>query len=257
MNHVYNSTFFDYIDQSARQSARGLIGLLHPALRPESVLDLGCGRGVWLNEWSRAGVGTVLGVDGDYVRRDQLNVPQDAFLAADLTRPLPLTRRFDLAQSLEVGEHLPLSAAETLVDGLTRAADIVLFSAAVPGQGGEHHINEQPLAFWQDLFRARGYVAYDCLRPHLAQDRRIAPWYRYNAVLYVNAAGRATLPDSILRHELPQGQVLANGGDLAWRLRLGLVACLPRAMVTGIARARALALASMARARKSGRAARA
>lgn len=257
MNHVYNSTFFDYIDHSARTSARGLINLLHPALKPQSLLDLGCGRGVWLHEWQRAGVGTILGVDGDYVRRDQLEVPQDAFLPADLTQPVPLTRRFDLAQSLEVGEHLPDTAAVTLVDSLTRASDIVLFSAAVKGQGGEHHINEQPLSYWQDLFRARGYTAYDCIRPHLSHDRSIAPWYRYNAVLYVNAAGRATLPDSILRHRLPDGQALANGGDLAWRLRLALVAGMPRGMVTGIARARALALATLARARKSGRAARA
>ncbi len=147
-----------------------------------------------------------------------------------------------------MGEHLPKSAAATLVDSLTRASDRVLFSAAVRGQGGEFHINEQPLSYWQRLFAERGYSAFDCVRPHLARDRQVAPWYRYNAVLYVNHAGRAGLPESILDHELPIGARLANGGDLLWRLRRGIVSVLPRKTVTGIARGRAYVLASMARA---------
>jgi putative flippase GtrA len=248
MAHVYNNRFFDYIYESAQNSARALVGILEPALRPASVLDLGCGRGVWLAEWQRAGAADVLGVDGDYVDVSTLAVLRNAFLAADLTRPLPLARRFDLAQSLEVGEHLPENAAATLVDSLTRASDRVLFSAAVRGQGGEFHINEQPLAYWQALFAARGYTAFDCLRPRLAANRQVAPWYRYNAVLYINAAGRAGLPESILRHEVPAGARLADGGDALWRLRRGIVSVLPRNTVNGIARARAYVLASLARA---------
>lgn len=251
MTHIYNDSFFDYINQSAQQSARALIAKLYPALRPESVIDLGCGRGVWLAEWQNAGARSVLGVDGDYVDQDQLVVPQDAFLAADLTRPLQPGRRFDLAQSLEVGEHLPQSAAATLVDSLTAASDRVLFSAAVRGQGGEFHINEQPLSFWEDLFKARGYRAYDCLRPYLKDDRSVAPWYRYNAILYVNDAGRAGLPEQVLRHAVPEGSKVADGGDLAWRLRRTIVSRLPRPAVTQIAKSRALVLATLARMRRS------
>ena len=131
MKHVYNDTFFDYIDQSAHSSACSLIAKLYPMLRPKSVIDLGSGRGIWLAEWQNAGVSDVLGVDGDYVDRSRLAVEQGSFLAADLTQPVRTNRRFDLAQSLEVGEHLPNSAAETLVDSLTAASDRVLFSAAV------------------------------------------------------------------------------------------------------------------------------
>jgi 2-polyprenyl-3-methyl-5-hydroxy-6-metoxy-1,4-benzoquinol methylase len=154
MKHVYNDTFFDYINQSAHSSARALIAALFPMLRPQSVIDLGGGRGVWLAEWQQAGTTGVLGVDGDYVDQTQLAVDKNPFMAADLTNPVKTGRRFDLVQSLEVGEHLPLSAAETLVDSLTTASDRVLFSAAVKGQGGEFHVNEQPLAFWQELFEA-------------------------------------------------------------------------------------------------------
>ncbi|GFE51019.1 hypothetical protein So717_27720 [Roseobacter cerasinus] len=235
MSHIYDDRFFDYIDASARASARRFTALLFPLLRPESVLDLGCGRGVWLDEWRRAGARDILGVDGGYVDPDLLEIPRDCFRPADLTTPVPTDRRFALAQSLEVGEHLPPSAAETLVHSLTAAADRVLFSAAVVGQGGECHINEQPLSYWQALFAARGYRAYDAIRPALQADRTVAPWYRYNATLYVNDAGHAGLPDQILRHEVPTNRTLANGGDVAWRLRCAVLAPLPEPLVTGLA----------------------
>ncbi|WP_372992327.1 class I SAM-dependent methyltransferase [Sulfitobacter sp.] len=251
MSHIYNDTFFDYINQSARASAKPLIALLFPKLQPQSVIDLGSGRGVWLDEWQRAGARDVLAVDGDYVSRDQLAVAAKDFLAADLTAPVETGRRFDLAQSLEVGEHLPTEASETLVDSLTRASDRVLFSAAVTGQGGEFHVNEQPLSFWQDLFASRGYTAFDCVRPELKDNKEMAPWYRYNAILYVNEAGRKDLPPEILATEIKAGKPVKNVGNLAWRLRLAVVSKLPRRAVTFIAQARALVLAIRARRAKT------
>lgn len=247
MTHVYSNTFFDYIDQGARSSAQAFIQHLQGWIAPSSVLDLGCGRGVWLNEWRRAGADDVIGVDGDYVDRSNLLIPEESFCARDLTSMLDLERRFDLAQSLEVGEHLPESGSDALVDSLTSASDIVLFSAAVVGQGGEFHINEQPLSFWQKKFEARGYHAYDCLRPLLKGDTSVEPWYRYNAVLYANTKGKEKLPEAVRRHELARGQMLRNAGDLTWRLRRGFVSLLPQATVTRIAQARASVLASKLR----------
>ena len=247
MSHVYNDTFFDYIDQGARRSAQVVTRLVFDWLKPHSVLDLGCGRGVWLDEWQRTGARAVLGVDGDYVDIAQLAIDPGDFHVGDLTRPLGLDRRFDLAQSLEVGEHLPLEAADALVDSLTAASDRVLFSAAVPGQGGEFHINEQPLSFWQRKFEARGFRAYDCLRPRLNGNRAVEPWYRYNTVLYVNSDQAAGLPDAVLAQALPPGAEVRNAGDMLWRLRRGLVAHLPRKTATQIAQLRATMLAAKAR----------
>lgn len=246
MTHVYNNTFFDYIDQGAQQSARSLIEKMGPILQPKSVLDLGCGRGVWLNEWTQSGVQAVAGVDGDYVDRSQLAIPEESFIAADLTQPVETGRRFDLAQSLEVGEHLPGSASETLVDSLTSAADRVLFSAAVVGQGGEFHINERPLSFWQGLFAERGYQAIDCVRPMLRDASSVEPWYRFNTVLYVNEAGKQGLTDDVLRHAAPHNQKLADGGNVMWKLRRSAVSHLPQHTVTRIAQARAWLIAARA-----------
>ncbi|WP_293575213.1 methyltransferase domain-containing protein [Phaeobacter sp.] len=247
MSHVYSNEFYDYIDTGARSSAQALIAAVQPWLGAQSVLDLGSGRGVWLSEWAKAGVEDIAGVDGDYVDRSRLAIAPSQFHPADLTQDFDLGRRFDLAQSLEVGEHLPQAASVKLVEGLTRHADRVLFSAAVPGQGGEFHINEQPLSFWQDLFAQRGYRAFDCVRPALKTADGVEPWYRYNTVLYVNDAGRDGLPQEVLASELAAGQPVPLAGSLGWRLRRGIVSLMPRPMVTKIAQARAAVIARQAR----------
>jgi hypothetical protein len=93
-------------------------------------------------------------------------------------------RRFDLACSLEVAEHLSPSVADQLVLALVKAAPVVLFSAAIPRQGGTSHVNEQWASYWAEKFKRHGYVAIDCLRPALHGDRRVDWWYRQNALIY-------------------------------------------------------------------------
>jgi len=239
MSYAYDKRFFDYIDVGSRRSARIAIAEALGALAPASVLDVGCGRGTWLAEWRDAGVADIAGVDGDYVARDTLLVPADAFTAADLTERLDLGRRFDLVQSLEVAEHLPPGAAETMVDNLCRHGDRVLFSAAVPGQCGENHLNERPIGYWRALFDARGYRAYDVLRPVVASRAEVEPWYRFNTLLYVNEAGAAGLPEAVRARAIPPGAEVPRYGHLGWRARTFLGQALPRPVTTGLARLRA------------------
>jgi hypothetical protein len=63
---------------------------------------------------------------------------------------------------------------------------VILFSAAIPRQGGVNHINEQYLSYWAELFTARDYVLVDTLRPTLWNDQRCDWWYRQNAVLFAH-----------------------------------------------------------------------
>ena len=89
------------------------------------------------------------------------------------------------------------------------------------------------------------------MRPDLKKNTDVAPWYRYNTILYVNAAGRDGLPRDILDTEIAAGQPVRNTGHLGWRMRLALVKLLPRPVVTFIAQARALVLAIRARRTKT------
>jgi SAM-dependent methyltransferase len=180
----YDRHYFSDHRAGAHASAQSMVPHIVQLMRPGSVVDIGCGLGAWLSVFGEHGVSELLGVDGDDVPRDQLMIPPACFLAADLSTPLHLDRTFDLACSLEVAEHLPPGAAETFVETLSRLAPVVVFSAAIPMQGGTGHVNEQWQTYWARLFSARGFVAADVLRPVFWDDQRVDWWYRQNTIVY-------------------------------------------------------------------------
>ena len=139
----YNSTFFEYVNSGAIRSAEQILPLLLDKLAIKSVLDVGCGQGAWLSVWQRLGMSDVTGIDGAYIDREKLLVSTMSFIPACLSEAFNLERRFDLVQSLEVAEHLAKDSADLLIESLVRHGDLILFSAAPKGQGGDHHINEQ------------------------------------------------------------------------------------------------------------------
>src|SRR6267154_2028522 len=139
--HEYTEEFFEYIERGSIASAKQFCTFLTPLLNVRSVLDVGCGRGAWLREWQNAGVRIAQGVDGPYVCQQSLLIPVHDFAVVDLTKKFDMQRRYDLVTSLEVAEHLPASCSEAFISSLVAHADLVLFSAATPGQGGENHIN--------------------------------------------------------------------------------------------------------------------
>lgn len=183
-------------------SARVVAPLVVDLVRPASVLDVGCGLGTWLAAFADAGVTDVLGLDGDYVPRAELQIPADRFRPADLATVPDPGRRFDLAVCLEVAEHLPGAVSERLVAMLTAAAPVVLFSAALPGQGGTGHINEQWPPYWRALFAARGFVRLDPIRPRVWRDSRVEWWYRQNVYLYVREELLNERPEFRAEYEL-------------------------------------------------------
>lgn len=237
--HTYSADFYQYIDAGSRASAQVVSSLLLQEMRIGSLLDMGGGHGAWAREWLEAGLEDVLAVDGAYVDRLQLVVSPDNFLPHDLTQPLDLGRGFDLVQSLEVAEHVAQEHADTFVDNLVRHGDVILFSAAVPGQGGEHHVNEQPPEYWRRKFADRGYQAYDWLRPQLAAATMVKPWYRFNSVLYASAPGAARLSPAILTAKVPDDQPLQIGGNVSWAMRRAAVGMIPTRLVKPIAMAKA------------------
>lgn len=183
---VYDERFFEELREGTRSSARAVVPLVMRMLAPASVVDVGCGLGTWLAVFAENGISDFLGIDGSYVDPIRLEIPRERFLPHDLSTPLRLDRRFDLAVSLEVAEHLPVSAAETCVGSLAELAPFVLFSAAIPFQGGTNHVNEQWPEYWADLFEKRGFAPVDCVRGEIWSDRRVEWWYAQNTLLFVS-----------------------------------------------------------------------
>ena len=228
--YEYGAAFYSL----AVRSAQRIVPLVAGALPIASVADFGCGQGAWLHVWEDAGA-DILGIDGPYVDQTRLLIPAEAFLPADLTASLDLGRRFDLVQSLEVAEHLPRTCADSFVGTLTNHADAVLFSGAVPGQGGEHHVNEQPLEFWRERFGACGYRAVDLVRPAVRGDAEVQRWYRCNTVLYVNDAGMTRLSPEARDAVVPDAQPLRHYWPAVDRIRQSFIRTLPLHVVDRLA----------------------
>jgi SAM-dependent methyltransferase len=214
--YAYDNDFFSYIEEGARRSAQVIVPLLAKSFHIGSVLDVGCGRGVWVREWADCGIDDVVGVDGAYVDDAWLAIPPEQFVRCDLSQPFALKRRFDLIQSLEVAEHIASSSADTFVTNLAAHGDVILFSAAVPGQGGELHVNERPYEYWRDKFAANGFRTFDWLRPRIRSYPGVEPWYRYNTLIFARdcALNRAA-PDLLETEILPDQPVPIRSAIMA------------------------------------------
>lgn len=229
----YTAEFYREL-ASAQESAKEILPVIFEVIKPLSVVDVGCGTGHWLATAQELGAKDVFGVDGPWVNEKQLAIPKENFAAQDLTRELNLNRRFDLALSFEVAEHLPESAARRFVQSLCELADVVAFSAAIPGQGGRHHINEQWPSYWADLFQEHGYDCYDYLRPRIWNNPNVAWYYAQNALMFVHrgtvhaaksSLGQAVRPLPLVHPALWSAEVarMRHPGKLLERLLKSLL----------------------------------
>ena len=152
--------------------------------RPNSVVDVGCGLGGWLASFQAHGVKDILGIDGDYIDQERLDISLEHFKAIDISKPFTLDRTYDLAVCLEVAEHLAPEYATDFVESLTRLAPVILFSAAIPLQEGVNHLNEQWPEYWVQKFMARGFLPVDTIRKKIWSRDDIPVWYRQNILLF-------------------------------------------------------------------------
>ncbi len=238
----YTEHFFEVREAGSVSSARRILPAVLALTRASSVLDVGCGIGTWASVALECGATEVTGVDGDWVALEALAVAPDLFVSHDLCTPLDLGRGFDLALCLEVAEHLPAGAADTLLSSLTRHAPAVLFSAAIPFQGGRHHVNEQWQSHWIGRFAELGFGVHDVVRPAVWTDPAVEPWYAQNTLLFVEHERAAALG---LDPELPaQADVVHPGLHTIRHAQPALkpsLQLLPRAVRTDSRRLRAAA----------------
>jgi SAM-dependent methyltransferase len=191
---IYDEFFFNDQRDASLIAAREVLPVALGYIPARSLLDVGCGVGTWVAAALQSGVSDANGVDGDYVPRDLLMIPPDRFQPNDLTRSFDLGRRFDLVISMEVAEHIPAVAADTFLENLTRHGDAILFSAAIPGQGGTNHINEQWPQYWEAKFARCGFRMFDLIRTAIWTNQAVPAFYRQNAYLYVRESALERYP---------------------------------------------------------------
>ena len=186
---IYNSHYYDStVEGPAVASAGAISDSILLDLRPNTVIDVGCGTGALLEALRDKGC-QVFGLEYadaalDYCKTRALDVRK-----LDLERDtFTDDRTFDVAVSLEVAEHLPAKIADRYVDLLTRLSDMIVFTAAPPGQGGDDHVNEQPRSYWIAKFQALGFDYADGLSNRWSSTWRdkavVAPFYHENLMVF-------------------------------------------------------------------------
>jgi len=155
---------------------------------PRHLVDVGCGSGLLVKRLatefsSPRATGIDLGVETASSGRWSL-------VQHDLTKPARWLVPGDMVLCWEVGEHLPAYAADALCDTIASVtAGLLLFTAAVPGQGGTGHVNEQPASYWRSKLEARAlsFREQDTfhLRRRFADAASRAWWYGRNLQVFV------------------------------------------------------------------------
>jgi len=214
--NTYSANFYATYAENSLNSARAVIELVDKLVAPKSVVDIGCGIGTWLTAWKERGITELLGVDGDYVEREQLVISPELFISMDLSQPQSLNRRFDLVESLEVGEHIPAENSDKFVDFLCSLSNVVLFSAAIPFQDGTFHVNEQWPEYWAEKFAFRGFRCIDALRLPLWNREDCGYYYIQNAFLYIKAEHLEKLPHLKTIAEATDRNALARVHPRKW-----------------------------------------
>ena len=218
--NLYDENFYRLIKDGSYQSATQVLPIVKKFFRPQSVIDVGCSVGTWLAVWKQLGA-EIFGVDGDYVDRSQLFIKEKYFHPANLEERIKLNQKFDLVQTLEVAEHLTPERADSFVEDLTKLGDVILFSAAIPGQSGTNHINEQWQSYWAEKFLRHNYVCIDCIRSQIWNVNQIEIHYRQNIFIYAKSSELYRYPELqkfYLEHRDNTNTDLVHPQHYFWRL---------------------------------------
>ncbi len=181
----YNTDFYDWIDSETYKDAEIIISYIIEWIKPKSIVDFGCGEGLWLSVAKKIDDDiSILGLDGEYVHKNRLKIPANNFQALDLSKRVSLNKKYDLAISTEVAEHIMEKYSDNFIDNITSVSDRILFSAAIPGQDGINHVNEQWQSYWIKRFEDKGYFANLSIRDFFWNEKEVTSWRKQNIIYF-------------------------------------------------------------------------
>jgi len=182
----YNESYYDYLISAELESSLDFGKILIKHFNPSSVIDIGCGCGIYLKAFNDLGVKDLIGYDGSECAIQKSLLPGKIKIH-DLRKPLRLNSKYDLCICIEVAEHIENKYSKRLIKTLTNLSDIVFFTAAPPGQGGTGHINERPYSFWINIFKKEEFNYIDSLTQEIREEmkaKNIISWVTKNMLIF-------------------------------------------------------------------------
>jgi hypothetical protein len=213
--YMYDTAFYDGQVEGSLESARIILSNIKDFFIPKSIIDIGCGRGTWLTMGREIfGANIVDGIDGAWVSSQNIGCGFN-FIPCELSTSLPnIKNRYDFALCLEVAEHLPNSKSDELVNYLCNISDVILFGAAICGQGGTGHVNEQWQSYWVSKFQKNDFLPWDIIRPKVWGNTSVNWWYSQNTILYINKNSESININFDIIKQLPRMPVYDVGHPL-------------------------------------------
>lgn len=178
-------SMIDYHYPNNYSSAREIVPYIMECINPKSVIDIGCGVGAWLKVFEDSGV-TVKGIDGEWIKNEKTLIKKSDIRVENLEKiQAGKEEHYDLAISLEVAEHIEAKYANNIVNYLISVSDVILFGAATPNSGGQHHVNERWQSYWIKKFSKKGYKAIDCIRPRYWNNIKVSYHYSQETFIFI------------------------------------------------------------------------
>ena len=164
---------------------RGTLVYLINKFNIQSFLDIGCGPG-WMVEIAKDRGLRALGIDGDFNLQEEWKNRYISVIEHDFTKgKINDIADHDLAWSVEFLEHVDEEYMPNYMDVFKRCKYAVV-TAAPPGHGGHHHVNEQTPEYWIETFAKYGFK-YDAeTTEEIKQTSSMKkPFMQKNALFFV------------------------------------------------------------------------
>jgi 2-polyprenyl-3-methyl-5-hydroxy-6-metoxy-1,4-benzoquinol methylase len=157
---MYGREYYERMDRKeALEDCKKFSEVILANYDQENIIEFGCGTGRLLYDFYNNDV-EVHGLELSKIAQDVSQLPSGKVETHDLKKPYYPKQTYDIVLCVEVLEHLPEYATETIVSSIARSAPVAIVTAATPGQGGTHHVNEQPHTYWMGKFEETG-MSYD------------------------------------------------------------------------------------------------
>lgn len=183
---LYDAEFYNFSKEEVSKFVSSFVDIIIKEFNPKSVADIGCGIGLYVNEFDKRGVEAV-GYDGSPYAIKNSVTRKGLLKIGDIRKNLNFDKKYDIVLSIEVAEHIPTKCSDIFVNTLTKCSDVIILTAAQKGQGGTDHINEQPRYFWIKKFEKKNFNFNKSLSEKLSfkmKEKGVPWWIHGNLMIF-------------------------------------------------------------------------